>query len=77
VQVFRILILLVALGALSTAAGAQSNPTLSGAARGIWRDEGLARNLRINALDANAHIVGRTAERHSRGTDRIGRCEQL
>jgi hypothetical protein len=35
---------------------------LSEAERSIRRDEGLAENLRINALDVKANIVGRTAD---------------
>lgn len=58
----RFLVLAVAMLVLSPAAWAQSNPTLTGAERGIRRDDGSAVHLRIDALDASAHLVGRTAD---------------
>lgn len=59
---WRLLVLVVAILALSPEGWAQSNPTLSEAERGIRRDDGPAAHLRIDALDVRAHLVGRTAD---------------
>ncbi|MEO6215992.1 MAG: VIT domain-containing protein [Sphingomonas sp.] len=58
----RFLVLAVAIVTLSSAAWAQSNPTLTEAERGIRRDDVPAAHLRIDALDVRAHLVGRTAD---------------
>ena len=47
---------------LSSAAWAQSNPTLTEAERGIRHDDRAAAHLRIDALDVRAQLTGRTAD---------------
>ena len=60
---WRRLVLAVLLIMLSSAAWAQSNPTLTEAERGIRRvNDKAATHLRIDALDVRAHLVGRTAD---------------
>ena len=60
---WRRLVLAIVPIILSSAAWAQSNPTLNEAERGIRQvDDKAAAHLRIDALDVRVHLVGRTAD---------------